>query len=80
MPGFQVLPPTAALELTGSKQLVSTMQNVAEFSFEHGLLGEGAPDAGFIGIETPAGIYGDKGNVKLRFDPTYMQMAADGKL
>ena len=72
--------PAAALELTGSKQLVSTMQNVAEFSFEHGLLGEGAPDAGFIGIETPAGIYGDKGNVKLRFDPSYMQMAADGKL
>ena len=72
--------PAAALELTGSKQLVSTMQNVAEFSFEHGLLGEGAPDAGFIGIETPAGIYGDKGNVKLRFDPSYMEMAADGKL
>ena len=72
--------PTAALELTGSKQLVSTMQNVAEFSFEHGLLGEGAPDAGFIGIETPAGIYGDASNVKLRFDPSYMQMAADGKL
>jgi NitT/TauT family transport system substrate-binding protein len=72
--------PAAALELTGSKQLVSTMQNVAEFSFEHGLLGEGAPDAGFIGIETPAGIYGDASNVKLRFDPSYMQMAADGKL
>jgi len=72
--------PTAALELTGSKQLVSTMQNVAEFSFKHGLLGEGAPDAGFIGIETPAGIYGDASNVKLRFDPSYMQMAADGKL
>jgi len=72
--------PTAALELTGSKQLVSTMQNVAEFSFKHGLLGEGAPDAGFIGIETPAGIYGDASNVKLRFDSSYMQMAADGKL
>jgi len=23
---------------------------------------------------------GDKGNVKLRFDPAFMQMAADGKL
>jgi NitT/TauT family transport system substrate-binding protein len=72
--------PAAALELTVSKQLISTMQNVAEFSFKHGLLGEGAPDAGFIGIETPAGIYGDSSNVKLRFDPAYMQMAADGKL
>jgi NitT/TauT family transport system substrate-binding protein len=72
--------PKAALELTHSKKLITTMQDVAEFSFAHGLLGDGAPDAGFIGIETPAGLYGDKGNIKLRFNPTYMQMAADGKL
>ena len=72
--------PTAALQLTHSKKLVSTMQNVAEFSFDHGLLGDGAPDAGFIGIQTPAGVYGDASNVKLRFDPSFMQMAADGKL
>lgn len=55
------------------------MQLVAEFSLQHGLLGESAPSADFIGIETPAGIYGDKNNVKLRFDPTYIQIAADGK-
>ncbi|MAQ99775.1 MAG: lipid kinase [Oceanospirillaceae bacterium] len=72
--------PAAALELTNSADLKTTMKNVAEFSFEHGLLGEGAPDAGFIGIETPAGVYGNASNILLRFDPTYMQMAADGKL
>ncbi|GAA3944912.1 putative urea ABC transporter substrate-binding protein [Allohahella marinimesophila] len=72
--------PADALELTKSDTLLNTMQKVAEFSFDHGLLGEGAPDAGVIGIETPAGVFGDEGNVKLRFDPTYMQMAADGKL
>ena len=72
--------PAAALELTNSDDLKTTMMNVAEFSFDHGLLGEGAPDAGFIGIETPAGVYGSNANIKLRFDPTYMQMAADGKL
>ncbi|WP_317933380.1 putative urea ABC transporter substrate-binding protein [Halioxenophilus sp. WMMB6] len=72
--------PAAALELTNSDKLTSTMQKVAEFSFEHGILGDGAPDASFIGVETPAGVYGDKGNIKFRFDPTYMQMAADGKL
>lgn len=72
--------PAAALELTNSADLVKTMQHVAEFSFKHGLLGDGAPDAGFIGIEMPAGNFGDPGNIKLRFDPTYMQMAADGKL
>lgn len=72
--------PKAALELTNSAELVSTMENVAKFSFKHGLLGDGAPDAGFIGIEMPAGTFGDKGNVKFRFNPTYMQMAADGAL
>lgn len=72
--------PAAALALTNSKELVTTMENVAKFSFKHGLLGDGAPDAGFIGIETPAGTYGSAENVKLRFNPTYMQMAADGAL
>lgn len=72
--------PDDALKLTNSKDLATTMKNVAEFSFDHGLLGDGAPDAGFIGIEMPAGVYGDKGNIKFRFNPEYMQMAADGKL
>lgn len=69
-----------AVSFTNSEDLTTTMQNVAEFSFDHGLLGEGAPDAGFIGVEMPAGIYGDSDNVQLRFDPTYMQMAVDGQL
>lgn len=72
--------PAAAVAFTNSPQLKTTMQYVAEFSFDHGLLGEGAADAGFIGIETPAGIFGSSKNVKLRFNPEYMQMAADGKL
>jgi NitT/TauT family transport system substrate-binding protein len=72
--------PATALELTNSKQLVSTMENVAKFSFKHGLLGDGAPDANFIGIEMPAGTFGNKDNIKLRFDPTYMDMAAKGTL
>lgn len=72
--------PESALALTNSDDLLSTMKSVAEFSFEHGLLGEGAPDAGFLGIEMPAGVYGDSGNIKLRFNPEFMQMAADGSL
>lgn len=72
--------PAEALALTNSAELVSTMENVANFSFDHGLLGNGAPDAGFIGIEMPAGTFGDPANVKFRFDPTYMTMAAEGKL
>lgn len=69
-----------AVAFTKSPELKATMQKVAEFSFAHGLLGEGAPDAGYIGIETPAGVFGNSSNIKLRFDPSYMQLAADGKL
>lgn len=69
-----------ALQLTKAKELVDTMQSVSTFSFKHGLLGEGAPDAGFIGIEMPAGTFGDSQNTKLRFNPEFMQMAADGEL
>jgi len=72
--------PAAAVTFTDSPKLKQTMQYVAEFSFKHGLLGTGAPDANFIGIETPAGVYGNPENIKLRFDPTYMKLAADGKL
>ncbi len=69
-----------AVNFTNSKDVLTTMKYVANFSFDHGLLGEGAPDSGFIGIETPAGIFGDKNNIKLRFTDKYMKMAADGKL
>lgn len=69
-----------ALAFTLSEQLPITMQKVAEFSFEHGLLGEGAPNAGFIGIETPAGLVGSEQNIKLRFNPEFMRLAANGEL
>jgi NitT/TauT family transport system substrate-binding protein len=72
--------PEAALAFTNSAQLPTTMKYIAEFSFEHGLLGEGAADSSFIGIETPAGIVGDKNNIQLRFDPSYMKLAVEGKL
>lgn len=69
-----------ALAFNNSAELINTMGRVAEFSFSHGLLGESATDATFIGIETPSGIYGDKHNIKLRFDPYYMQMASNDRL
>src|SRR5690606_39662021 len=50
--------PADALALVNSSELLTTMQKVAEFSFEHGLLGEGAPDASFIGVAGPQGVYG----------------------
>jgi len=69
-----------AVAFTNSPKLKTTMQYVAEFSFKHGLLGDNASDAGFIGVEMPAGVYGSSANVKLRFDPSFMDLAANGKL
>ena len=73
--------PGPAVEFLRSPLLRETMSSVTAFSFEHGLLGEGAPDAGFIGVELPGGeVLGSTDNVKLRFDDTYMKLAADGAL
>lgn len=73
--------PAAAVAQASSAELPTTMTTIAAFLFDKGILGEGAPSADFIGIEYPDGtITGETGNVKLRFDATYMQMAADGAL
>nr|WP_219062350.1 putative urea ABC transporter substrate-binding protein [Pseudomonas sp. UMAB-08] len=73
--------PKEALDFATSAQLPQTMRKVAEFSFQHGLLGEGAKDTSAIGMSFANGVTsGDKNNLKLRFDPSYVQMAAEGKL
>ena len=70
-----------AVAFATSPQLPATMAKVAAFSFSHGLLGEGARSAEAIGMGFANGVTtGDQGNLKLRFDPAYMQMAADGQL
>ncbi len=70
-----------AVAFANSPQLPATMKKVAEFSFAHGLLGEGAKTADAVGMSYANGATsGDKDNLKLRFDPTFMQMAADGSL
>ncbi|MFM2480058.1 putative urea ABC transporter substrate-binding protein [Celerinatantimonas sp. YJH-8] len=72
--------PEKAVALTNNAKLKDTMSRIARFSFDHGLLGDSAPSAQFIGIETPTGVFGDSHNIKMRFNPTFMQLAADGKL
>jgi NitT/TauT family transport system substrate-binding protein len=57
------------------------MDQVRTFSFAHGLLGDGAKTKDAVGISFADGsVLGDKSNVKLRFDPAFMKLAADGKL
>lgn len=72
--------PAEAATFSRGEQLKETMEYVRTFSFDHGLYGD-ADSKDFVGISFPDGtVIGDKNNVKLRFDATYMQMAADGKL
>ncbi len=73
--------PAAAVAFTMDAKLIQTMDFVRKFLFDHGILGEGAQSVDDIGIAFPGGeTLGDAGNVTFRFDPSYMQMAADGKL
>jgi NitT/TauT family transport system substrate-binding protein len=73
--------PAEAQAFSVGPNIVKTMDLVRNFSYTHGLLGDGAPSADVVGIEFAGGkTLGDVKNIKLRFDPSYMQLAADGKL
>ena len=73
--------PADAVAFTKDAKLPTTMQFVAKFLFDKGILGQGATGPDFVGVEFAGGkIVGDKSKVTLRFDPTYMEMAAAGKL
>ncbi len=68
------------LDFVDSPQLKATMQLVAEFSFKHGLLGDAAPGADVVGVETPAGNWGNLDNIKLRFSDEFAKLAAAKQL
>lgn len=70
-----------AAEFTRSDALKTTMDDVRNFSFDKGLLGEGADSPDFVGIAFPDGtVLGAASNVKLRFDASFMEAAARGEL
>jgi NitT/TauT family transport system substrate-binding protein len=73
--------PAEAHAFATGPSVMKTMDLVRRFSFDHGLLGEGAKTADAVGIEFPGGkALGNAKNVKMRFDASYMKMAADGTL
>lgn len=73
--------PADAVTFTESTALPETMKKISAFSFEHGILGDGAPDADFIGIAYPNDVVtGDSGNIQLRFTAEFMKMASEGSL
>ncbi len=73
--------PAEGVAAAAAPELVTTMTRVRDFSFSKGLFGPGAKSPDAIGMAFPAGkTLGNTANVKLRFDPAFMQFAADGKL
>jgi NitT/TauT family transport system substrate-binding protein len=73
--------PQSAAEMTTSAQFKKTMELVRQFCASHGLLGEKTNSADDVAIRFPDGTTeGRPDRVRLRFDVSYMQMAAGGKL
>ena len=78
---FLYTDPKAAVAAMASPNLITTMTRVRDFSFAQGLFGQGARSADAVGMSFPGDkTLGDVNAITLRFDPTFMQLAADGKL
>ncbi|MCT2399546.1 putative urea ABC transporter substrate-binding protein [Novosphingobium mangrovi (ex Huang et al. 2023)] len=72
--------PNAAVAATSDPALITTMKRVRDFSYSKGLFG-GARSADAVGMSFPGGkTLGDPQHVTLRFDESFMKLAADGKL
>jgi NitT/TauT family transport system substrate-binding protein len=73
--------PQSAAQLASSPDLKKTMDLVRQFCFLHGLLGEKTRSPDDVAIQFPdGGTLGNAGRIRFRFDTTYMQLAAQGKL
>jgi NitT/TauT family transport system substrate-binding protein len=73
--------PAQAAAYAADPALVTATDRVRRFSFEHGLFGQAARSVDDIGIAFPGGkVLGSASNIRLRFDTTYMDLAANGKL
>src|SRR5271165_6491471 len=73
--------PAQAYEFMTGEGVIKTMDLVRRFSFDHGILGQGAATVDAVGIQFPNGkSLGDTHNLKMRFDTSYTKMAMDGTL
>jgi len=73
--------PKSASEFGASAGLKEKMALVRQFCFEHGLLGANTKSVDDVAIGYPDGsTQGKPDRVRLRFDISYMKMAAEGKL
>jgi NitT/TauT family transport system substrate-binding protein len=73
--------PKDAAAFGASPELKQKMALVRQFCAEHGLLGTGVNSVDDVAIRYPdGGVQGKVDRVRLVFDVSYMQMAAQGKL
>ncbi len=73
--------PSEAATMATSAGLKDTMKLVRQFCFTHGLLGSGTKSVDDVALQFPDGsVQGKKDHIRLRFDATYMEQAAGGKL
>jgi NitT/TauT family transport system substrate-binding protein len=73
--------PQSAFEFGASAGLKEKMALVRQFCFEHGLLGANTKAVDDVAIGYADGsVQGKADRVRLRFDLSYMKMAAEGKL
>ncbi len=70
--------PAEAVAFTRSPELVATMDRVRRFCHEKGLLGGTLDGVGIAFAEAPP--LGSPDNLKLRFDPSWMELAAQSRL
>jgi NitT/TauT family transport system substrate-binding protein len=73
--------PADAYAFVTADGVIKSMDSVRKFSFEHGILGQGASSVDAVGIQFPAGkVLGDSHHLKMRFDSGFSKLAMDGKL
>ncbi len=73
--------PKSAIDYTTGAEIKEKMNFVRQFCFDHKLLGENARSVDVVGIQYPdTSVQGSKQNIKFRFDTSFMQLAAAGKL
>jgi NitT/TauT family transport system substrate-binding protein len=73
--------PQSALQAASTATLRKTMDLVRQFCFTHGLLGDRTKSPDDVAIQFPDGsVLGKPDRIRFRFNTTFMQLAAQGKL
>src|SRR5262245_51497091 len=73
--------PQSAAQMAASPEIRKTMDLVRQFCFSHGMLGDKTKSPDDVAIQFVDGsVLGKPDRIRLRFNATYMQMAAQGKL